>query len=750
MINSELVSYIRSQIEKGLPIDIIKSNLRLGGGWTESDLAEAFATLPPVAASHPVAAPIPVIAQTPVQVVPSQPVVVPAPFQSSPVVSSAAPIVHIPSVQVIPIVSVQPQFVPQTASPQGQATSVYSMPSGIDLSERHSRISKKTVAIVCVGLIVLILSGGGLLYAAMTGLFTGAPHTEENFMTSLFQRSGSITSSTYTAAISASTAPRDADAKPFEIEVTDQAERNKQYANDVQRSGDLSSLFYTLKYKTPVPASLTEALKDSNYSSGVSTKDPQTGREYQYVATQGGTNFALTITFETKEAIKAVTGGYGYVATTTIVRGQTVTYTKDSYPSYLSSTLPKPFLVELQDNAAYAPSEFKAIGSITAAADFNTSDFKFNVNAAGDFGDLSYKVNVDLLSKDKTYYLRINNIPSIFLGSLSIEKGEWIKLTSGTSTAFSGSSYDPVSILTNQLPEVEGKYKEDKAKFIQLLSAAAKIADEQKLVMFKNAPIKETVDGRKLYRYDLTFKKQSIVAFYKALQTEVSKGDYGQSASFLNDPALLEYLQSPQFDQIFEYYNTNTTLTIWVDKDGYPAQIEYGMRIVPPDTADQLKTKQVNVSFKLIMTDINLPTPIVAPETSKDLSEIMKGSLGSALNKGKNASIMANLASIRTQAELYFDSHKNAYGAAVSKGSCSIKNTVFTDAAVALNIQSAIDSAKAGNVSEATAICYGNANAWALSVPLIPEDSVNSFWCVDSTGASKKTTTTLTGTSCGY
>jgi hypothetical protein len=45
MINQQLVIYIRSQIAKGIPLDVIKINLRQGGGWNDSDISEAFSTI---------------------------------------------------------------------------------------------------------------------------------------------------------------------------------------------------------------------------------------------------------------------------------------------------------------------------------------------------------------------------------------------------------------------------------------------------------------------------------------------------------------------------------------------------------------------------------------------------------------------------------------------------------------------------------------------------------------------------------
>ena len=128
------------------------------------------------------------------------------------------------------------------------------------------------------------------------------------------------------------------------------------------------------------------------------------------------------------------------------------------------------------------------------------------------------------------------------------------------------------------------------------------------------------------------------------------------------------------------------------------------------------------------------------------LASVVLASLNTARSKGADAAIKANLANIRAQAEIAYDTAGNY------SGLCG--TTV---------VAAAIDAAKAAaGVSAATA-AYGTAgsstvaachvipanDAWAISVPL-KSSSANS-WCVDSTGASKQLTgahLTLNATAC--
>lgn len=65
-------------------------------------------------------------------------------------------------------------------------------------------------------------------------------------------------------------------------------------------------------------------------------------------------------------------------------------------------------------------------------------------------------------------------------------------------------------------------------------------------------------------------------------------------------------------------------MTLWVDASGFPAIVQYTMRVVPPDTAVALKNKQINVTFKLSLSNINQPVQIDAPSGAKPIADLMK------------------------------------------------------------------------------------------------------------------------------
>lgn len=121
------------------------------------------------------------------------------------------------------------------------------------------------------------------------------------------------------------------------------------------------------------------------------------------------------------------------------------------------------------------------------------------------------------------------------------------------------------------------------------------------------------------------------------------------------------------------------------------------------------------------------------------LASVVLASLNSARNKGADAAIKANLANVRAQAEIIYDSDGD-YDAVCGANSV-VQNT---------QVASAISAAT--NAGSASVVCAkpttGAASAWALSAQL--KADTTKYWCVDSGGASKQTTTQIsaTATSC--
>jgi len=64
------------------------------------------------------------------------------------------------------------------------------------------------------------------------------------------------------------------------------------------------------------------------------------------------------------------------------------------------------------------------------------------------------------------------------------------------------------------------------------------------------------------------------------LIVEINNDPEFKGYNILSDEGFVQYLQSDEFNQVFDYYNKNTNLTFWTDSQGYPAIIEQDMRII--------------------------------------------------------------------------------------------------------------------------------------------------------------------------
>ncbi|HAO64991.1 TPA: hypothetical protein DCQ44_03360, partial [Candidatus Taylorbacteria bacterium] len=371
----------------------------------------------------------------------SQPAPVPSPVTPAPIQTTVATPSFVSTPPVVPI----PQATVPQVSPLRQSGVVQAMP----IVSNYVVPRKNGLKYVALIILLFLALGGGYVFAAKYNFvpnilprllpFAQSAYTPQTFFSSILAKSAGITSSAYKATFSLDVGNRDIDAKPFQVVVTNEAAIREQYQNDSQRAQDISSILslfpristYDNKLKkyivVPViyPATLQKAVanvvKNNQYYRNTSITDPSTEKEYVYKSTEGGNNFNLTLTFETDDAIKAIRRS-NPVATTTMINGKTVTFTKDSQTYfYLPTEPPKPILVQLGEMMRSLPADVKVSFDAGAQADFTNISTMANwlaqFNAEGSFGDLSYKVNAEARKKDSNYYVRINNIPCLLYTS---------------------------------------------------------------------------------------------------------------------------------------------------------------------------------------------------------------------------------------------------------------------------------------------------------------------------------------------
>jgi hypothetical protein len=268
--NPKLIEHIRTRLNEGASPEILKTTFLATGGWSEEELDEVFDSLENSPSSPPN----------------------PPPFQPDSELQAPISVADVPP------------------SPGSNLVKV-------------EFLKKRVLLPLTLGVLLLVIIAGGWLLIKDRGLFLAKTYNEDNFLSNLLLKTSSINSVVYGFSISLDVGPRDSNAKPFSMSLSNEEQ--------------------------------------------------------------------------------------------------------------LSSGLPSPsdsFLVSMEQSVAYLPSEMSLSLSSESTMDLNIADWKASVDARGDFGDLSFKMNMEAVKKDLDYYLKINNLPSLFFSSMDSLKGQWIKISS--------------------------------------------------------------------------------------------------------------------------------------------------------------------------------------------------------------------------------------------------------------------------------------------------------------------------------
>lgn len=119
------------------------------------------------------------------------------------------------------------------------------------------------------------------------------------------------------------------------------------------------------------------------------------------------------------------------------------------------------------------------------------------------------------------------------------------------------------------------------------------------------------------------------------------------------------------------------------------------------------------------------------------LSSVVLASLNTARAKGADAAIKSNLANLRAQAELSYDTQGNYDNVCADANIIAAINGAKTASGI-----TAATTATGTAVTTTTATCHDDALGYAIAVPLKTNNAL--YACVDSTGQST-TTNQLTG-----
>jgi prepilin-type N-terminal cleavage/methylation domain-containing protein len=127
------------------------------------------------------------------------------------------------------------------------------------------------------------------------------------------------------------------------------------------------------------------------------------------------------------------------------------------------------------------------------------------------------------------------------------------------------------------------------------------------------------------------------------------------------------------------------------------------------------------------------------------LAAVVLSATNSARSKGDDAKIVSNIKTIQTQSAIYFDDNNAFYSpTATIWGSsntttCNSAGTFLVDPIISRAVTEILNNNSGSRMCNTNTHngVMGYVSAWALVFPL--KSQANTYWCIDSTGVSRKT-----------
>jgi hypothetical protein len=139
-------------------------------------------------------------------------------------------------------------------------------------------------------------------------------------------------------------------------------------------------------------------------------------------------------------------------------------------------------------------------------------------------------------------------------------------------------------------------------------------------------PIHEKLEGKNVTKYQLTVKKESLRSFLDALEKEASADpELAKSSKGIAEykKEIEKMLDSPDFNEVYDYTKSNIFLTVWTREDGVPVRMEVRFRVVPSLESKNLADKQIEIVLTMMLNKINETIMIEEPKDAKTYREVV-------------------------------------------------------------------------------------------------------------------------------
>ncbi|OHA40801.1 MAG: hypothetical protein A3G59_02470 [Candidatus Taylorbacteria bacterium RIFCSPLOWO2_12_FULL_47_20] len=510
----------------------------------------------------------------------------------------------------------------------------------------------KILGILAILVFLALAATAAYLYFYGGLSFSKAPYDEEHLLRDISAGLRLIKSADAKFEFAAAVKNRDADAKPFVgLEIV----RDEKSSRDEDRFRDLSKILDALgEYKVSkgkYPASLADIVD-------VSANDPS-GAAYDYSPADNGKEFSLKMTFETPEAKTQAAIGSGR----SLEEGSAVFDSKSSRYYYfnggessLGSLMPSP---NSPGFFTLVPSDMRLVFSFegpviigdesvlgSEAGAVSSRGFEAKVKADVNWTPIQFSSDLTVVYSADKVYAKFNKAPKInflfFNLDLKPIENKWIELAGeelmGTIADFSGFGAGGAETLRDDAL----------SSYADLIA----MADAEKVLYAKKPPTREdSPNGGTAYKYDLALSRDRFVNFYKRAMLEL---ELDLPADMKLDSGLLNYLEDATYQPLFDYFYDNVVFSIWADSEtGTPVKGQIALRLVPPDSAENLSEKQLVVLSSVLFSNINNPKPVSVPTEAISLDQAQMLLSGKTEKEFKFTKQVGNIEDIRSALESY-------------------------------------------------------------------------------------------------
>jgi hypothetical protein len=506
-----------------------------------------------------------------------------------------------------------------------------------DISDEH-----KTKRIARTIIVILLFLGAfgaaGYYIVTQTGIFNPKPLSNENVLGIMVEKINTIGTADYYASLEIKIDPRDTNAKPLTLSEQDllKYKRDEDRMRDIQQIVDkLKALYGQQQHQNKNTisgkkvAAVIPKYPTSLESLSLKTIDPL-GVSYEYAATSSNMGYTLTAVFETQEAVDSFNSPYAYYGsnTATVIKGKMVTITDKSY-FYANDFIGKPAqpkffgFFDLAKIETYISADTKGkmfvSGTVDNSKDIPT-DAKFVVGADSSFGDANFAFEAEGVKKGDNFFGIIHKLPTFF-SSLGQIRGTWVMMTKEDILSFIGDTVSGTTVPISQ-DDVNKKVAGQRAQMKILLN----IASEDGVVAVSPNPEIDKVDGEKMFKYKISLVKEKILPFYEHATKKLET--YGKDSILPRDEKTVEYLKGDDFSRTFNYLKESTQLTLWINKEGFPAKMEVVARYIPSSDVVALKEKQIDLTTTISLKNINKPVVVEEPKQYVTIYEMLANITG--------------------------------------------------------------------------------------------------------------------------